>query len=225
MAKSSAETDDRIHANFPTTSSNTEHGVGRCSGSQSQIGSAKLPPARCRDPLQASHYPTNSPHLKTRIRYNTICSAAYLLMAAVLTNLMVTPASAVFISYQNCLPQTTQNGQSLQVVPLFVDAVFDTKHPSHNLNITVWGNVTGSLPQVELPLGSNTSYWNNPNFTDGKIVDVPSPDSANPLRTTFFRKVNILTYQPYQAPSADFCESLINATCPLGPVFAENASV
>lgn len=145
-------------------------------------------------------------------------------MLALFLNFIITPASAVFISFQNCLPRNVQNSAQLQIIPLHVDAVFDTTDPSHNLNLTVWGNVTGSLPELDLPSGTNTSYWNNPNMTDGKIVDVPDPEGVN-VKTSFFRKVNALTYQPYQAAVADFCESLINATCPLGPVFPENASV
>lgn len=161
---------------------------------------------------------------QTLTRTNAICSTTYLLMVALFLNFIITPASAVFISFQNCLPRNVQNSAQLQIIPLYVDAVFDTTDPSHNLNLTVWGNVTGSLPELDLPSGTNTSYWNNPNMTDGKIVDVPDPEGVN-VKTSFFRKVNALTYQPYQAAVADFCESLINATCPLGPVFPGNASV
>ena len=134
------------------------------------------------------------------------------------------PTSAVFIDFSNCLAQSVQNDTPLQLqfVPKFVDAKFNTTDSAYALNVTVWGNVTGSLPLANLPPYGDIEYWNN-NATannNGKIVDVPFPDSANKF-TTLFNKVNVLTYMPW-SHSVDFCSALINGTCPLMPSFAGN---
>jgi len=139
-------------------------------------------------------------------------------------SLWVVPTCAVFIDFSNCLTQAVQNNRplQLQLVPKFVDAQFNTSGSAHKLSVTVWGNVTGSLPLANLPPSNDTDYWNS-NTTDtnnGKIVDVPFPDSANKF-TTLFNKVNVLTYMPW-SHSVDFCSSLVNATCPLVPSFSAN---
>ena len=146
-------------------------------------------------------------------------------LAVLVATLFINPTTAVFIKYQNCLSEAYQNDQplSLQFVPLFVDAVFNTKDPSHNLLVTVWGNVTGSGPSplVALPSANDTSYWSNPNNTQGKIANDPDPTSADPRLTTLFNKVDVLTYEPW-SEAVDFCDQLVNATCPLGPQFFVN---
>jgi hypothetical protein len=114
----------------------------------------------------------------------------------------------------------------LQFDPLYLDAVFNTTDSSHNLHITVWGNVTGSGPEnlVILPPANNTAYWNsNQTNLGGKIEDNPTPDGVNKL-TTLFNKVNVLTYEPW-SETVEFCNQLINATCPLAPSFNANALV
>lgn len=133
-------------------------------------------------------------------------------------SVLITPISAVLVNFENCLSLDWQNQLPLylQFVPLYVDAVFNTTDPSHNLNVTVYGNVTGSLPLVVLP-PSTSAEWSNPNFTDGKIVDVPDPDGNN-VATTLSNKVNVLTYEPY-SEKLNFCDNLLDGSCPLGPVF------
>lgn len=150
----------------------------------------------------------------------------YLLV--LVASLWVIPATAVFIDFQNCLSESYQNDLPLQLQfdPLYLDAVFNTTDPSHNLHITVWGNVTGSGPEdlVYLPPANDTGYWNsNQTNLGGKIQDNPDPQGANKL-TALFNKVNVLTYEPW-SQDVDFCNQLINATCPLGPSFTANASI
>lgn len=132
------------------------------------------------------------------------------------------PVLAVLLHrFENCLPESVKAGLPLELqwVPLYVGATFDNKGPSHNLRVTVWGNVTGAYNPTTVTLPAwNSDEWSNPNFTDGKIVDDPFPDSAN-LLTTLHSKIDVLTYEPYAA-DFDFCNgSLTNASCPLGPVF------
>jgi hypothetical protein len=167
--------------------------------------------------LQASSLVKNS-----RTRGNGIgrCGiSGYMMILAAC--LLIIPAAAVQVEFQNCLSEAYLNGNQLQFDALYVDAVFNTAEPSHNLIITVWGNVTGSGPGVvvDLPPYTNTSYWNS-NQTDlgGKIEDEPNPSLADPKLTTLFSKINVLTYEPWNE-TIDFCSKLINASCPLGPSF------
>lgn len=226
MALSTKDTDDYSDGSTTTSYQNAaKTKAGRYGISQFDADHINLPISLCRDNIQTSYsLPLPDFGVTKRLRRTTRSSAAYLLLLAVLLNCLISPASAVFIKFQNCLSQDYQNGNSLQFAPLYVDAIFNATDPSHNLNVTVWGNVTGSLPPVILPPGSNTSYWDNANNTDGKIVDVDDPSGVN-KKTSLFRKVTVLTYQPYQSPVVDFCENLINGTCPLGPVFPANESL
>lgn len=161
-----------------------------------------------------------SPWLR-RGRFSTIMHLSILLMA-----LFAVPASAVLIEFDNCLSEDVQQNAPLQLqfVPLFVDAKFNTTDPSHELQVTVWGNVTGSGTTHRFLLPPpNDPYWrSNETNEEGKIQDLPEPTANSLLLTTLSNKVNVLTYEPW-AHSFDFCNSLINASCPLGPSFFANA--
>lgn len=122
--------------------------------------------------------------------------------------LFLSPVSAVYVNFDNCLSDNTQTGGILQFDPRLVSAVFDQ---TFNLNVTVWGNVTGSIT-------TGTPDYSNPNSTYGKIVDNPDPTGAN-LETTLFRKVQFLSYEPW-SDSISFCDALLQGECPLGPTFS-----
>lgn len=145
----------------------------------------------------------------------------YLLV--LIASLWAVPASAAFIEFDNCLSDSylNSNPPELQFVPKYVDAVFATETKSHNLLVTVYGNVTGSGPEIQKPLlpPPNSSYWLG-NSTDqgGKIIDIPDDGSSDPKITTLFNKLNFLSYQPYDNDDS-FCANLLNASCPLGPSF------
>jgi len=99
-----------------------------------------------------------------------------------------------------------------------MDASFNTTDPSHKLMVTVWGNVTGAYNDVQLP-PPNDPAWNKSNYTDGKIENLPYPHTR---WTTLSKKVNVLTYEPWKQ-SDEFCDVLVNGTCPLAPRFTANA--
>lgn len=128
-------------------------------------------------------------------------------------------ARAAFVEFTNCLDEVviTSQPRILQFVPLNVSAVFNS---SHVLNVTVYGNVTGQLYNGTYP-APNDPTWTNPNDTFGKIVDVESGAS---LATTLFGTFNVLTYTPYNAAPARFCENTVNEACPIGPAFYSNSS-
>lgn len=141
-----------------------------------------------------------------------IMGFTYTIVALILCWL-VTPAAGVFVSFQNCLPVSYQNNlpRALQFVPLFVNASFDTKDPNHNLQVTVWGNVTGAYTTDPLP-APDSPDWTSDNVTLGKIED------AIVKRTSISKKVTVLTYQAWKEVDG-FCDEITNGSCPLAPSF------
>lgn len=143
---------------------------------------------------------------------------AYILLLLIL---FTTSSTAVLISnFENCLSTGYKATKALQFTPEFVDVVFNTTDPAHNLRVTIWGNVSGSVYAVDLPPPSS-SLWSDATFTDGKIVNYTA--STNKL-TTLSSKLAFLSYEPYSSAYA-FCDELrSNKTCPLAPAFKGNAS-
>lgn len=141
-----------------------------------------------------------------------ICLLAFSLPALV---------QGAFIEYHNCLDESTINSdpRRLQWVPLFVDARFDTENPTHRLNLTFYGNVTGQTVVGEYPPPDDPG-WTDPDNTFGKITDAGNADKLS----TLFSDFKLLTYSAYDAPAEQFCNTLINGTCPLGPYFNANSS-
>ncbi|KAF3355548.1 putative membrane protein like [Verticillium longisporum] len=142
---------------------------------------------------------------------------ALLLVLACLL-LTTRPADAVQIPFSNCLPASYRvyEPRLLQWTPLYADARFDTESENHNLRVIVWGNVTGSHSGVSLPPPGD-SHWGDPTDTEGKIVRLPNEPNAKV--TALKTQVEMLTYQPFGARE-DFCNNkLVNASCPLAPIF------
>ncbi|KAL1875294.1 hypothetical protein VTK73DRAFT_10191 [Phialemonium thermophilum] len=125
------------------------------------------------------------------------------------------------VPFENCLSDSYRfnNPTLLQWVPLYVNASFNKSGKDRRrLEVTMWGNVTGSLFTGALP-PPDSPDWSDPSKTNGKILDEPEPDSPHPKLTTLHSKVNFLSYEPW-SENTNFCNtSLTNATCPLGPVF------
>lgn len=142
----------------------------------------------------------------------------------VLLAILSVPASAVLIPFENCLSDSRKNDLplGLQVIPQFVDVIFNTTDPAHNLQVLAFFNVNGSwTPQTPLPPPEDTEYWlGNDTDRGGKIIKNPFPDTAAKL-TTATTNIDVLTYKPY-VQSRDFCSAIGNGTCPLGPSFYAN---
>lgn len=162
-----------------------------------------------------------------RRRRGSIAMFPFLLV--LIASVCFVPVASVFIEFSNCLSDEVKNNgvPQLQFIPHFVDATFNTTDPSHQLSVTVWGNITGStvgnVSRLVVPSGNDTEYWNsNSTFAGGKIVDSPYPEATVPKLTTLSNKVDVLTYEPF-SEDVDFCNSLINGSCPLGPRFFVNA--
>jgi hypothetical protein len=142
-----------------------------------------------------------------------------LLSTAILLSDLTTGA---FINFDNCLSTSVQDSrpQQLQFTPLFFDAKFDrSASAGYPLNVTIYGNVSGQQFEGTYP-SANDPSWSNPNETFGKIANVGTADKY----TTLLADFRVVTYDAYNAPGQEFCNTLINATCPLGPYFHANAS-
>ncbi|KAF2621550.1 hypothetical protein BU25DRAFT_237218 [Macroventuria anomochaeta] len=136
-------------------------------------------------------------------------------------------ANAVFIDFESCLNKLFLDNDVpfLQFTPMYVWAAFDTHNPTHNLNVTVYGNVSGQSDRGTLPSPSDTSKWDNPNSTlFGKIEDV---DKLSNHYTTLFSDFRTLTYSSWTPTGVQFCANVLNTTvsdCPMAPAFNANAS-
>lgn len=140
---------------------------------------------------------------------------------AILTLLLfIRTSSAVYIDFENCLSPSIIHSASdarglLQFTPYHVWASFNDSAPSHTLNVTVYGNISGIATDEDRPLW-NDPQWLNPNQTKGKIVE---EDEENDHLSTFFARFNVLDYTPYAKAPSSFCENTIHQQCPLIPAF------
>ena len=153
------------------------------------------------------------------------CEFGLLELALLSMILFINRASAVFINFENCLDPgivNSNNPVQLQFVPLFVWATFNTSSDSHNLNVTVYGNVTGIATQQPIPL-YNDPQWTNPNETLGKIPDIAGP-ADDQKYTTFETSFHVLDYTPYNPDATRFCNSSSLLPCPLAPAFNVTAN-
>ncbi|PSN64958.1 hypothetical protein BS50DRAFT_555225 [Corynespora cassiicola Philippines] len=160
--------------------------------------------------------PTQPPPRPRRKHLSTFVMFLFALAA------LLPVSNAVFVTFDNCLSRGyrfAQDPPRLQFYPVYVWAAFDTSSPSHNLNITIYGNVSGQASSGNYPSSDNAEYWNDPNQTLGKIVDV---SRSNNKYTTLFQSFRMLTYSAYTAPAAPFCRSTVNTSCPISPAFDAN---
>ncbi|RYC55658.1 hypothetical protein CHU98_g10543 [Xylaria longipes] len=136
-------------------------------------------------------------------------------------------ASALRISPQNCLADNyiftnddlAPDEIQLQFMPLVADVVFEPDDNKYHLLFTVWGNVTGRVGNVTLPPAGDPE-WDDPKSQAALNGKIQNTIEAGPKfnATTLRSDVDVLNYRPYHH-NAYFCESLSNASCPLGPVF------
>lgn len=165
-------------------------------------------------------------HLPSRnqVQALALLPRLYNLLLLTILSICIQPSSAAFIDFQNCLDPNIVNSSPLQLqfVPLFVWATFDTVSPSHNINVTVYGNVSGIATREPYP-APDDPQWDNPNKTVGKIPDVAG-QPGHELYTTFTTTLNVLDYTPYDPPATRFCNSSALTQCPLAPVRNINAT-
>lgn len=134
---------------------------------------------------------------------------------------LLQPVHAALINFENCLDrETVDNPNALQFVPMFFGVHYDTSSGPNPLNITVYGNVTGTANGEPAP-SPDAPSWNDPNNTVGKIEDVVLPSNHY---TTLFASLRVLSFTPYSNPF-QFCATVTQGECPLGPVFGVNGYV
>ncbi|PYI32866.1 hypothetical protein BP00DRAFT_144881 [Aspergillus indologenus CBS 114.80] len=159
--------------------------------------------------------------LRPRWRNNRSLLAGVSWIVLVLLMSCVSPTFAALLNFDNCLNAAViqSNPKQLQFVPLDVSVAFDLHDSLNPLNITVYGNVSGTANGETYP-SPDSPDWSNPNDTVGKIVDY---DAASNKLSTLLSEINVLSWNPYNHASK-FCDSVTQGDCPLGPVFYTNAS-
>ncbi|KAJ5895635.1 hypothetical protein N7495_007326 [Penicillium taxi] len=155
---------------------------------------------------------------RRRRQSSSSCSSIWC-MALLCLVLFISPVSAALLDFENCLDQTILDSlpQTLQWVPLDVAVHFNLTDPLRPLNVTVYGNVSGTADSSTYPSIDDPS-WNNTNSTTGKIVDL---SISNNRFTTLLTSWDVLGFTPFSNASR-FCPSVTQGDCPLGPVFYYN---
>ena len=154
-----------------------------------------------------------------RIHGTRRCSLIHMLeLSFMLLMFFVIPSKAAFVGFKDCLSPNVINSdpKQLQFTPLLVWASFNSS-ASHNLNVTVYGNVSGQATEQNPPTNPLDPSWNDPNSTLGKIIDVPK--NITTLTGTF----NVLDYTPYEVPATRFCNTTLHRQCPIAPVFKNSS--
>ena len=145
----------------------------------------------------------------------------WVVMTMVILLSWVSPACAAFLKFDNCLDASIRDSSPLQLqfVPLDVAVTFDLTDPLHPLNVTVYGNVSGTADRREDYPSPDDPMWLNATDPVGKIEDL---SASNNKYSTLLKSVDVVSFTPYS--DADrFCSSLIQGDCPLGPVFYANS--
>ena len=143
-----------------------------------------------------------------------------LAVAIFMLTLVLKPSTAYFIHFDNCLSPNIVNSnhpKQLQFVPLFVWASFNSTAVSHNLNITVYGNVDG-VGRIQQYPNQTDPQWRDANETVGKIPDLAG-DPGMEKYTTFTTEFDVLDYTPYHPEAVRFCNTSALTPCPWAPVF------
>ncbi|KAJ5175643.1 uncharacterized protein N7482_001520 [Penicillium canariense] len=154
-----------------------------------------------------------------RHRWSSASTWWVALMCLVLS--WASPATAALLTFDNCLSKTIleSNPPQLQYIPLDVAVTFNLSNPLQPLNVTVYGNVSGTADGSTAPAWTDSS-WTNQSSTEGKIVDL---SSSNNKYSTLITSFDVLGFSAFSNASR-FCQSLSQGECPLGPVFNYNLS-
>jgi hypothetical protein len=133
---------------------------------------------------------------------------------------LASPAAAVVLDFDNCLSKNILESVPLQLqfVPTNVSVEFNLTDPLHPLNVTVYGNVSGTVSRTADYPAPDSSDWTNPNWTDGKIEDI---STSNNKYSTIFTELNVLSFTPFNNASR-FRDLVTQGTFPLAPVFNYN---
>lgn len=130
------------------------------------------------------------------------------------------PTAAVLLDFDNCLSKTILESvpRQLQFVPTNVSVTFNLTDALNPLNVTVYGNVSGTASRTANYPAPNSPDWTNPNWTDGKIEDL---SSVNNMYSTLLTEFNVLSFTPFHNASR-FSDSVTQGSFPLAPVFNFN---
>ncbi|KAL2824817.1 hypothetical protein BDW59DRAFT_83160 [Aspergillus cavernicola] len=140
--------------------------------------------------------------------------------AVVILLAFLSSAYAASLEFENCLDTAIleSDPQQLQFIPIDVSVNFDLTDSVYPLDVTVYGNVSGTANRSADYPAPNDPQWTDKNATVGKIIDL---DVSNNNYSTLITSVQVVSFTPYSHPSR-FCDSLTQGDCPLAPVFYVN---
>lgn len=132
----------------------------------------------------------------------------------------ISPTTAALLEFDNCLDKSIleSNPLQLQFIPLDVAASFNLADPLHPLNVTIYGNVSGTTDGSTYNYSPNDPQWTNSSSTYGKIYDLSKKTNKY---TTLLTDFDVLNFLPWHN-GTPFCSTLTQGECPLGPVFNGN---
>ncbi|CAI7607505.1 unnamed protein product [Penicillium manginii] len=134
----------------------------------------------------------------------------------------ISPTTAALIDFNNCLPTSILKSDPLQLqfIPLDVSATYNLSDPLHPLNVTIYGNVSGTTDGSTYSYSPSDPRWTNSSSTYGKIWDLGTTTNKY---TTLLTDFDVLSYVPWHN-GTPFCSTVNQGECPLGPVFNANRS-
>jgi hypothetical protein len=132
----------------------------------------------------------------------------------------ISPTTAALIDFNNCLPTSILKSDPLQLqfIPLDVSATYNLSDPLHPLNVTIYGNVSGTTDGSTYSYSPSDPRWTNSSSTYGKIWDLGTTTNKY---TTLLTDFDVLSYVPWHN-GTPFCSTVNQGECPLGPVFNAN---
>lgn len=132
----------------------------------------------------------------------------------------ISPTTAALINFDNCLDKSILESDPLQLqfIPLDVSATFNLSDPLHPLNVTIYGNVSGTTDGSTYNYSPSDPEWTNSSSTYGKIWDLG--ETTNKY-TTLLTEFDVLSYVPWNN-GTPFCSTVNQGECPLAPAFDAN---
>jgi hypothetical protein len=133
---------------------------------------------------------------------------------------LASPTAAALLDFDNCLSKTILESVPLQLqfIPTNVSVTFNLTDNLNPLNVTVYGNVSGTVSRTANYPAPDSADWTNVNWTDGKIEDL---SSSNNKYSTLLTEFDVLSFTPFNNASR-FRDLVTQGTFPLAPVFNYN---
>lgn len=195
--------------------------VGRLPRGTADTKTAIISPRRSlRDPSKRQRPRRRRLSLEPRPIFQTAHARSFWWIALLCLFTCISPTTAALINFDNCLDKSILESDPLQLqfIPLDISATFNLSDPLHPLNVTIYGNVSGTTDGSTYNYSPGDSEWTNSSSTYGKIWDLGEKTNKY---TTLLTDFDVLSYMPWHN-GTPFCSTVNQGECPLAPVFDAN---